>query len=137
LEKGGRIATLVEVGRSRKGVITLTQIVAAYDCGAVIDRDNLINQIEGALVMGIGGALFEQVHFANGRITNGTMTDYRVPRFSDIPPISVILVDRPTEPSAGDGETPIIALAPAIANAIYALTGERRRALPLNVPPRD
>jgi isoquinoline 1-oxidoreductase len=137
LEKGGRIATLVEVGRSRKGVITLTQIVAAYDCGAVIDRDNLINQIEGALVMGIGGALFEQVHFANGRITNGTMSDYRVPRFSDIPPISVILVDRPTEPSAGAGETPIIALAPAIANAIYALTGERRRALPLNVPPRD
>ena len=124
---------MVEVGRSRKGVITLTQIVAAYDCGAVIDRDNLINQIEGALVMGIGGALFEQVHFANGRITNGTMSDYRVPRFSDIPPISVILVDRPTEPSAGAGETPIVAVAPAVANALWRVTGQRVREMPIRV----
>ena len=131
LEKGGRIATMVEVGRTRAGEPKLTRIVAAYDCGAIVDRDNLRNQVEGALVMGLGGALFERVHFANGRVTNGTMTDYRVPRFSDVPPITVILLDRRDEPPAGAGETPIIALAPAIANAIFALTGERRRSLPL------
>jgi CO/xanthine dehydrogenase Mo-binding subunit/aerobic-type carbon monoxide dehydrogenase small subunit (CoxS/CutS family) len=131
LEKGGRIATMVEVGRSREGGIKLNRIVAAYDCGSIMDRDNLTNQIEGALVMGIGGALFEGIRFENGRITNGTMSDYRVPRFSDVPPITVILVDRPTEPPSGAGETPIIALAPAIANAIHALTGERLRKLPL------
>jgi isoquinoline 1-oxidoreductase len=78
--------------------------------------------------------LFERVRFSNGRITNGTMTDYRVPRFSDVPPITVILLDRRDEPSSGAGETPIIALAPAIANAIYRLTGERRRSLPLMGP---
>ena len=131
LEKGGRIATMVEVGRSPKGGMRLTRIVAAYECGTIVDRDNLMNQVEGALVMGIGGALFERIRFENGRITNGTMTDYRVPRFSDVPPITVILLDRRDEPPAGAGETPIICIAPAIANALFALTGERRRALPL------
>ncbi|HEY5489265.1 MAG TPA: molybdopterin cofactor-binding domain-containing protein, partial [Candidatus Limnocylindrales bacterium] len=130
-EKGGRIATCVEVSQPTVGEFMLTRIVAAYDCGRVIDPDNLRNQIEGALVMGLGGAMFEAVHFEHGRITNGAMEKYRVPRFSDVPPIDVILVDRPTEASVGAGETPIIAIAPAIANAIFALTGERWRSLPL------
>jgi CO/xanthine dehydrogenase Mo-binding subunit len=59
------------------------------------------------------------------------MTDYRVPRITDLPPIEVILHDRPDVPSAGAGETPIIALAPAIANAIFDATGVRLRAMPL------
>ena len=130
-EKGGRIATFVEVSQHNLGELKLTRIVAAYDCGRIIDPDNLRNQIEGALVMGLGGALFEQVHFEHGRMTNGAMKTYRVPRFSDVPPIEVILVDRPSEPSVGAGETPIIAIAPAIANAIFALTGVRRRSMPL------
>ena len=130
-EKGGRIATCVEVSQPKVGELKVTRIVAAYDCGRVIDPDNLRNQIEGALVMGLGGALFEQVHFEHGRITNGAMKTYRVPRFSDVPPIEVILVDRPSEPSVGAGETPIIAIAPAIANAIFNLTGQRRRSMPL------
>jgi nicotinate dehydrogenase subunit B len=130
-EKDGRIATLVEVEQSADASIRLTRIIAAYDCGAVVDPNNLRNQIEGALVMGIGGALFEQIHFEKGRVTNGSMKQYRVPRFRDVPPIEVILVDRPSEPSVGAGETPIIAIAPAIANAIFALTGERRRSMPL------
>ena len=54
-----------------------------------------------------------------------------MPRFSDIPEIDVVLVDRPDLPSAGAGETPLIAVAPAIANAIFAATGRRLRALPL------
>ena len=60
-----------------------------------------------------------------------SLTGYRVPRFSDIPPIEVVLVDRPDLPSAGAGETPLIAVAPAIGNAIFAATGRRLRALPL------
>ena len=130
-EKDGRIATLVEVEQSADASIRLTRIVAAFDCGAIVDPNNLRNQIEGALVMGIGGALFEQIHFEKGRVTNGSMKQYRVPRFRDVPPIEVVLVDQPSEPSVGAGETPIIAIAPAIANAIFALTGERRRSMPL------
>ena len=59
------------------------------------------------------------------------MTDYRVPRFRDVPPVEVVVIDREDVPSAGAGETPMIAVAPAVANALYALTGERRRSLPL------
>ncbi len=131
LEKGSRIAAAVDVEVAGDGGVKVKRIVTAFDCGAVIDPDNLRNQVEGATVMGLGGALFEAVHFAGGRLTNGSMTDYRVPRFEDVPPIDVILIEPPGQPSAGAGETPIIAIAPAIANAIFAATGERRRALPL------
>ena len=106
-------------------------MVTAFDCGAVVDPDNLRNQIEGATVMGIGGALFEAVHFDNGRIQNPRFSEYRVPRFADVPAIEVVLVDRPDLSPAGGGEAPIIAIAPALANAIFAATGRRCRSLPL------
>ena len=83
--------------------------------------------------MGIGGALFESVRFENGRILNPHFAQYRVPRFRDMPQIEVVLVDRKDLPSAGAGETPIVGVAPAIANAIFAATGKRLRAMPLNV----
>ena len=66
-----------------------------------------------------------------GVILNASMTDYRVPRIDDVPPLEVILLDRPELPSAGAGETPIIAIAPAVANAIFAATGVRLRSMPL------
>jgi isoquinoline 1-oxidoreductase len=71
------------------------------------------------------------VHFAGGTIGNASLTDYRVPRITDVPPIDVVLLDRRDLPSAGGGETPIIAIAPALANAIFAATGVRLRSLPL------
>jgi isoquinoline 1-oxidoreductase len=81
--------------------------------------------------MGLGGALFEAIHFDEGRILNASLTDYRVPRITDVPPIEVVLIDRRDLPSAGGGETPIIAIAPALANAIFAAAGVRLRSLPL------
>ena len=107
--------------------------MTAYECGAVVNPDTVINQIEGAAVMALGGALFEAIHFTDGRITNGTFSDYRVPRIDDVPPIEVVLLDRPDLPSAGAGETPMIAVAPAIANAVFDATGRRLRSLPLHV----
>jgi len=107
------------------------RIVTAYDCGAIVNPATVENQIEGALVMGLGGALFEAVHFHDGRIVDASMHGYRVPRFSDVPPIELLLVDRPDIPSAGAGETPIVAIAPALANAIFHACGARIRSLPL------
>jgi isoquinoline 1-oxidoreductase len=92
---------------------------------------HLKNQIEGAIVQSIGGALFESIKFQNGNILNPHFAQYRVPRFSDTPSIEVILVDRKDLPSAGAGETPIVGLAPAVANAIFNATGTRIRSLPL------
>ena len=81
--------------------------------------------------MGLGGALFEAIHFDGGRILNASLRAYPVPRFTDVPEIETVLLDRPDLPSAGAGETPIVALAPAIANAIVAARGPRLRSLPL------
>jgi isoquinoline 1-oxidoreductase len=130
LEKDARVATCAEVCVDG-AEIKVTRIVTAFDCGAIVDRDNLINQIEGATVMGLGGALFERVHFARGRLRTLSLSDYRVPRFRDVPAIEVVLVDRREVPSAGAGETPIVCVAPAIANAVFAATRVRIRSLPL------
>ena len=91
----------------------------------------LRNQIEGANIMGLGGALFEAVQFENGRIVNGRFSKYRVPRFSDVPPIETVMLDRKDLPPVGAGEAPIVGIAPAISNAIFDAARVRLRALPL------
>jgi len=131
VEKDARVATVADVVVGTNGDLRVLRLVTAFDCGAVVDPDGLRNQITGATIMGLGGALFETIHFDAGRITNASLAEYRVPRFTDVPAIDVIVLDRPAIPSAGAGETPIIAIAPAIANAICAATGRRLRALPL------
>jgi len=130
-DKGGYVATAVELEPRAGQGPKLHRIVASFECGAIVNPDGLRHQIAGAVIQGIGGALFEAVDFADGRVLNGTMRQYRVPRFTDVPPIDVVMVDRKDLPSAGAGETPIIGLAPAIANAMFKATGERRRTLPL------
>ena len=129
-EKGGYIATCAQVA-VENGQIRILRVVEAFECGAIVNPDHLRNQIQGAISMAIGGALFEQMRFDNGKILNGRFSLYRVPRFSDMPEIDVVLVDRPDLPSAGAGETPIVGLAPAVANAVYDFNGMRLRALPL------
>ena len=131
LEKEGRVATAVQVALGRDGRLRVVRIVTAYECGAVVNPDTVINQIEGATVLALGGALFEAVHLDAGAITNGSFAGYRVPRISDVPPVEVVLLNRPDLSSQGAGETPMIAVAPAIANAIFDATGRRLRSLPL------
>ena len=131
IEKGGRVATIAEVEIGPKKTVRVRRVVEAFECGAVVNPNELRNQIQGAIMMGIGGALFEAVRFENGRILNPRFSEYRVPRLTDMPQIEVVLVDRKDLPSAGAGETPIVGVAPAIANAIFAATGNRLRTLPL------
>jgi isoquinoline 1-oxidoreductase len=131
VEKEGRIATCVRVHAEPGGRLEILRIVTAFESGAVVHPDNLKSQIEGATIMGLGGALFEAIHFQDGRITNGAFSEYRVPRFADVPPIEVILLDRRDLPASGGGETPIVAVAPALANAIFRACGQRIRHMPL------
>jgi len=132
VEKGGYIATCAEVSVDRSsGVVRVVRVATAFECGAVVNPDGLRNQVMGANVMGLGGALFEAIQFENGRILNGCFSQYRVPRFSDAPRIDVVLVNRKDLPSAGAGETPIVGLAPAVGNAIFAAAGVRLRSLPM------
>jgi len=86
------------------------------------------------VAMGIGGALFEHVDFAGGKILSNRLGRYPVPRFADMPVIGSVLLDRKDIPSAGAGETPIMVVAPAIANAVFQATGTRVRTMPITLP---
>ena len=131
IEKGGRVATAARVRVDEDGRLQVERLVTAFDCGAVVNPDGLRNQVEGATMMALGGALFEAIDFEDGRILNASMSQYRVPRLTDLPELEVILLDQPGEPSAGGGETPMVAVAPAIANAVYAARKVRVRSMPL------
>ncbi len=131
-EKGSYIATAAEISIDPKTKkVKLERVVASFECGAIVNPVHLHNQVEGAVVQAIGGALFEGIEFQNGQIVNGKFSKYRLPRFSDMPPVEIVLLDRKDLPSAGAGETPIVGLAPAIGGAIFQATGVRVRSLPL------
>jgi CO/xanthine dehydrogenase Mo-binding subunit len=131
-EKGSFVAACVEVEVVDKQfrVLSVTQ---AFECGAIQNPANLRSQVEGCIVMGLGGALTEEIHFRDGRIENASFSSYAVPRMADVPEMDIVLVDRKDLPSVGAGETPIIAVAPAIANAIFDATGQRLRSLPIEI----
>ena len=131
VEKGGYVATCAEIEVDGSRQVRIRRVVEAFECGAVVNTGGLRNQVEGAIVQGIGGALFEAVRFENGRILNPRFSQYRVPRLRDVPRIETVILDRKDLPPAGAGETPIFGLAPAVANAIFAATGIRLRSLPL------
>jgi nicotinate dehydrogenase subunit B len=119
-EKGSYVATAAELSPLAKG-FKVERLIVAFECGAIVNPDGLNNQVEGSVVQGFGGALFEAIEFANGQLLNGSMAQYRVPRFKDIPVIEIVLLDRRDIPSAGAGETPIVCVAPAIGSAARSL----------------
>ncbi len=131
-EKAGYVANCAEVAVDRAtGKVKLVRVVTAFECGAIVNPDGLKHQVEGSVIQGIGGALFEAIQFENGQILNPRFSRYRVPRFSDIPKLETVLLDRKDLQSAGAGECPIVALAPAVSAAIFNATGVRLRSLPL------
>ncbi|MBV8553329.1 MAG: xanthine dehydrogenase family protein molybdopterin-binding subunit [Acidobacteriaceae bacterium] len=131
MEKGSYFACCAEISVTPNRQIRVDRVVEAFECGAIVNPRQLENQVEGAIIMGLGGALFEAIDFANGRILNPRLGKYPVPRFSDLPAVEVVLLDRRDLPSAGAGETPIMGIAPAIANGLFQATGVRVRSMPI------
>lgn len=131
-EKGSYVAACAEVSIDRRqGKINVRRVCEVFECGAIQNPANMLSQVRGCIIMGMGGALTEEMHFENGRILNSSFWRYKVPRFRDAPEIDVHLLDRPDLPSVGGGETPIIVIAPAIANAVFDTTGVRIRSMPI------
>jgi isoquinoline 1-oxidoreductase len=134
-EKGSYVAACAEIEIDREhNQILVRRVAQSFECGAIVNPDNLLKQVQGALIMGIGPALREEMRFENGEMLNASFGKYKVPRFDDVPELDVHFLDRPDLPSAGAGETPIIAIAPAIANAVFHATGERIRSMPIVLP---
>lgn len=131
-EKGSYVATCVEVAIDNdSNDIKVIRATVAFECGAIINPNHLENQIQGSVVQGLGGALFEFIDFKDGKLLNGSMSKYRVPRFNDMPMLDVVMVNRKDIDPLGAGETPILAIAPAIRNAVFMATGKKLYGLPL------
>ncbi len=133
-EKNSVVAACCEIEMDQQsGSPRLLEIVEAFECGAIMNPLNLRCQVEGCISMGLGPALREEIQFRDGHPVNGRFSAYRVTRFRDIPKTDIILLDRKDLESAGAGETPIIAVAPAMANAVFDATGKRARSMPIRV----
>ena len=131
-EKDSVVAACVEVSiNRRRGQIRVNHVCEAFECGPVINPANLTSQVQGCILMGLGPALRERMQFSDGKILNADFAGYQVPRFEDVPQIDVHLIENHSMSAVGGGETPIIAIAPAIGNAVFAATGIRLRAMPM------
>jgi isoquinoline 1-oxidoreductase len=136
MEKNSVVAACVEVEVDPKtGSPKLLEICESFECGPILNPAGLRAQVEGCILMGLGPAVREQMEFRDGKIINSRFSAYRVPRFRDVPKMELVLLDRKDLEPAGAGETPIIALAPAMANAIFHATGKRVRTMPLRIDP--
>ncbi|MGA2030733.1 MAG: molybdopterin cofactor-binding domain-containing protein [Thermoguttaceae bacterium] len=132
-EKGSYVATCAEVEVDRNsGAIRVRRVCQAFECGAVLNPGNLVAQNQGCVMMGLGGALMEEIRFHDGTILNPHFATYPVPRFKDLPHIDVHLVQRADLAPLGAGETPIVGIAPAVANAVFHATGVRIRSMPIH-----
>jgi isoquinoline 1-oxidoreductase beta subunit len=127
---GSSLSAVWEAEVSPGGSIRLRRLVAALDCGQVVNPDSVKAQIEGGLVFGMTAALHGEVTFDKGRVQQANFNNYRMLRMDETPPIEVHLVDSSEKPG-GLGETGTAAAFPAIANAVLAASGKRIRRLPL------
>jgi isoquinoline 1-oxidoreductase len=140
-DKNSVVAACVEVEvEPKSGEITVRKVCEAFEAGAIVNPENLRTQVMGAIIMGLGPALREEMKFADGQMQNAAFSKYLVPRFDDVPELDIHLLNKPLpvrnandSPSAGAGETPIIAIAPAIANAVFHATGQRIRQMPIRL----
>ena len=134
-EKGSYVATCAEVEIDRKeSKIIVRHVCEVFECGAILNPNNLLSQVQGGIIMALGPALREEMRFEGGRMRNADFQKYLVPRFDDVPELDIHLLNRPDLESAGGGETPNIAVAPAIANAVFHATGKRIREMPIRLP---
>ena len=129
---GTYVATCAEVDVDRAtGRVRVKKVVCAQDMGVVVNPDGARQQTEGAITMGLGYALTEEVRFAKGEVLDRNFDTYEIPRFSWLPAIETVLVDNPSTVPSGCGEPPIVTMGAVVANAIFDATGARLRQLPM------
>jgi isoquinoline 1-oxidoreductase subunit beta len=128
---GTHAALVLEVEVDTQGEILLRRAIAAVDCGIAVNPDSVIAQIEGGVLFGLSAALYNGITFENGRVQQSNFHDYRQIRMNEVPPFEVFVMPSEEKPG-GLGEVGTVSAAPALANAIFAATGVRPRALPID-----
>ncbi len=131
-DAGSCVAACAEVTVDRtSGRVSVRRITCAQDMGLVVNPDGARRQIEGALTMGLGYALGEELRFRGGDILDRNFDRYRLPRFSDVPRIDAVLVPNDTLAPQGGGEPAITVTGAVLANAVYDAIGVPQRRLPM------
>jgi isoquinoline 1-oxidoreductase subunit beta len=127
------IATIVEVAIDEKGKLSVPRVDTAIDCGTYVNPERIQSQIEGAAIMGLSLAKYGEITFKNGRVQQGNFDDFQVIRIDEAPLVTNVHIapPGPDTPPSGVGEPGLPPFAPALANAIFAATGKRIRALPI------
>jgi isoquinoline 1-oxidoreductase beta subunit len=126
---GSYVAEVAEVSVAADGTPRVHRVVAAVDCGQIVNPEIIRRQIEGSIVYGLTAALYGRITFKDGRVEQGNFHDYPMLRMSEMPRVEVHILPS-TEAPGGIGEPGTPPIAPAVANAIFAATGKRLRALP-------
>jgi isoquinoline 1-oxidoreductase beta subunit len=124
------VAEVAEISLEN-GKIRVHRVVAAVDCGMVVNPDGVRQQIESAIVFGLSAALHGAITLENGRVVQSNFHDYPPLRFSEMPAIEVHIVPSKAAPT-GIGEPGTPPIAPAVANAVFALTGKRLHRMPFD-----
>ncbi len=127
---GSYLSQIAEVEVSKEGEVKVRRVVCAVDCGQIVNPDTIVAQIEGGIIFGISAALWGEVTLKGGRVEQHNFNDYRVLRINEAPLIEVHLVKN-SEAPGGIGEPGTVGIAPAMTNAIFAVTGKRIRKLPI------
>lgn len=127
---GSYMAQIAEVGVNAEGDVTVRRVVCAVDCGMVVNPDTVRAQIEGGIIFGLTATLWGDITFEKGRVQQANFHDYQMLRMNQSPTIEVHILPSRDEPG-GIGEPGTSAIAPAIANAVFAATGKRIRKLPI------
>lgn len=129
-ESFGSFVAQVTEASLEKGQVRVHRVVAAIDCGQIVNPDTIAAQLEGAVAFGLSAALHSQITFKEGRVEQSNFHDYEVLRFPEMPEVEVHIVAS-REPPGGVGEPGVPPTAPALTNALFAATGVRLRRLPL------
>jgi isoquinoline 1-oxidoreductase beta subunit len=128
---GSYLAQIAEVTVAADGNVKVDRVVSAVDCGRIVNPDTVKAEIEGGIIFGITAALYGNITIENGRVQQANFDTYRPLRINEAPDIEVHLVSS-TQAPGGIGEPGTAAIAPAVANAIFAATGKRLRKLPVD-----
>jgi isoquinoline 1-oxidoreductase beta subunit len=128
---GSYVAQVAEVS-VENGRVRVHRVVCAVDCGMVVNPDIVAAQMESAIVFGLTAALHGRITLENGAVVQGNFDTYPVLRINEMPVVEVHIVPS-TEAPGGVGEPGTPPIAPAVANAVFALTGQRIRSLPIEL----
>ena len=129
---GTYVATMADVAVDKdSGNVQVKRVVCAQDQGVTVNPDGSRQQMEGSIMMGLGYALTEEVHFRGGEILERNFDTYEIPRFSGLPRIETVLIDNPDVAASGCGEPPIVTMGAVVANAIHDAVGARLLQLPM------